>query len=349
MIGLAVFIVAFCAMAFAASEPGSEGREAALLGTLIFAPIGLALGVGGAATLYRRDTLHVSGDELRYERRSLFRPLAFSSSLADYACVLPSSAIRGQARREMRLAFYARLVHRDDDARNVVLLVRLLDELGMIGDAGGEREPYERLARSLDLPLATESADGIITLRYPDELDLSIGERAEAAGERAYEPGPERPFPTRRYRVRVEPDGFSAERGYPVYLLPFVGLATASVLVLFVLPLPADPWGSIGLVLGAFSLFMLAFSLTRARLEVRGGSITVTHSVAGIIVIRQAASLARVEEVTVAKDPRYNGRALRVASDEATLTWAAGASPEELAWFKDEIHRRLGLAAKNTQ
>jgi len=338
MVCLGLFTCGLIATGLATSAPGSGGMEAVVMGAAIFGPVAVALMLGGVAVLYRRDRLDVERDSVSYARRALFRPRSFSAPLGNYACILPESRIYGEAKREMRMAFYARLVHRDDDARNVMLLIRDLGELAMMTDRGGERKPYEDLARSLDLPLATESADGAVTIRYPSELNLSLEAFNEASGAAAYVPGPERPFPTKRYRVTTGPDGFGAERGYPGYLVPFAGFAAASVAAFLLIP-DRDSKGGIALVLGAFALFMLAFSLTRARLTVRDGVVETLFTIAGIKVLRQVIRLGKIEEVNYAKDPRYNSRTLRITSDTTCIHWGQGDNTEELDWFRDAILR----------
>jgi len=335
MMGFGLSIAAFLTALIIFSEGGSDNLKTAIVGTAIFGPIAVALSLGGAGSLYRRDTLSIKGDTLSYDKRSLFAARRFSDSLDNYACVLPESQIYGSAKREMRMAFYARLVHRSDDALNVAMLVRDLDELGMLTDRGGERGPYEALARSLDLPLATEAADGSVSIRHPDELDIPLAARA------SLEAGPERPFPSRRYRVTAEPGGFSAERGYPVYLIPFAGFVAAAAASLILIP-DTDAKGGLFLVCCAFSLFMLAFSLTRARLTLRNRSVEALFTIAGIRVLKQTIPLDELEEVDYVKDPRYNARTLRLASDRTTIQWGQGDKPEELAWFRDAIVREIG-------
>jgi len=339
-IGLGLFTCGLIATGLAVSAPGSEGFEASLLASAIFGPVALALIVGGVATLYRRDTLDISRDMVSFKRRSLFLARSFKAQLGDYACVLPESTIYGESKREMRMAFYARLVHRDDDAKNVSLLVRDLGELEMMTDRSGERGPNEALARSLDLPLASESADGAVVIRYPAELDLPLEDFNAVAGIDYDQPGPERPFPTKRYRMTIEPGGFSAVRGFPVYLIPFAGFVAAAAASIILIP-DAEAKGGLSLVFFAFSLFMLAFSLTRARLTLRDRKVEACFKVAGITVLKQTIPLDELEEVDYAKDPRYNSRTLRLASDCTTIQWGQGDKPEELAWFRDAIVREL--------
>lgn len=344
MVVLSIYIVGFCAVAFLISSPGTDGREAAALGSAIFCPIAVALCLGGVEHLYRRTRLTIADDRLSYTRRSLFKPRAFTEPLSAYACVLPESSISGSKDERMRLEFYARLVHLTDDAKNSVMLVRVLDELELHLDQGGERKVYEDLARSLDLPLAMEAAGGTVSIRYPDELDMNLREYAEAAGLQE-EPGPERPFPTRRYRVVLGPDGMSATRGYPAYFIPFAAFAAGAVAARTLLdsrgidqPLP--------LVLGFFALFMLAFSLTRARFELRSDSVAASYTVAGVRILSQSIPLREIEELTVVKDPRYRRRVLRIASDRLTISWGAGDGDAELAWFKDAVLRALRSPSK---
>lgn len=325
-------------MAFYVSEPGTEGREAAVYGTAIFGPIGVGLLIGGVAELYRRIRLTIRDDTVLYERRALFKPLSFSEPLGNYACVLPSSALSGSQHQAMRMAFYARLVHRTDDSRNTVLLIRVLDELGVHTDWGGERKPYEDFARSVNLPLATEAADGSITIRYPDELDMTIEEFNRATGIAPVEPGPPRDFPTQRYRVSTQEDGFSAVRGYPVYWIPFAGFVAAAIISGMLMVNDADLLG-LPLVFTFFSLFMGTFALTKAKLELRDKTVIATYTAAGIRLVKQSIPLSEIEELVVASDPRYRKSVLRIASDRTTISWGAGDSDEELAWFKDALAR----------
>jgi uncharacterized membrane protein YoaK (UPF0700 family) len=343
MLALSVYIVGFCAAAFMVSQPGTEGREAAILGTMIFVPIAAALGLGGADQLYRRIHLAIAGDTLSYDCRALFRPKSFTEPLSAYACVLPESSLSGSKDEPMRMAFHARLVHRDNDTMNCVLLVGELDELQVHTDRGSERTLFENFARSVNLPLATEAVDGTVTIRHPDELDLSVEEYAKTSGIHD-EPGPERPFPTHRYRVTSGPDGVSAVRGYPLYLIPFAAFVAGAVASKVLLtangirqPIP--------LVLGFFSLFMLAFALIRSHLELRADTVTASYTLAGIRILHQSIPLREVEELTVARDPRYRRHVLRIASDCTSISWGSGDSDEEIAWFKDAVLRAIRASA----
>ena len=378
MICLGLFIVAFCAFAvvYAGSgaldgtaeraenrkatetegEPpvgkGKEGMDAALLGSLILGPAGIALAIGGAASLYRRERLRITNDRLTWERRAFTRSGGFTESLASYVCVLPESALLGGRHSETRILFFGRLVHRREDAKCVALRVHSLEQLAVLTGQGSERLPLEALARSLDLPLASVSADGSVAIRYPDELDLTIADRqdrrpgrsglSDTRGSLADSPagiescGPGRPCPKGRYRIREVQGGFTAARGYPVYWLPFAVLASAGGLYLRFAPAGGKGYTFL-LVIGLFALFMLAFALTRARLTVDRQGVEAAFTIAGIVARRQVIPLNLIEEIDIVKDPRYRNGILKIASDDVTIYWGQGDSPEIRVWFKEAI------------
>lgn len=334
MISLGVFVLAFCATALVAA--GDDGRSAAWAGSAIFVPTGVAMILGGIGTKARRRTAEVSNDRVIFENKRLSGMRRFEEPLSAYLCVLPQARILASRQYIYGMSFYATLVHGTDPRRNVGILVHSLDQLGMVLDQGTEREPMEDFARLLDLPLASVDAYGNVRLRNPDELDRPMVGRTRDWGP----VGPESPFPSRRYRITESLTGFAAERGYLGYLIPFLAFLAAGVACrLFVTD------GEARLILpmtaAVFALFMLAFSLMRSRLELRDGTLEARYSLAGFPLIRRTVRLAEVEEVSIIEDPQSRRRALSVASDKATITWAIGDPEETIVWFRDAVLRAL--------
>ena len=246
--------------------------------------------LGGINQRIELTTVCVANDTVSLERRNLFGTRNFEEPLNAYLCVLPLSSIVTSRGEMDGIAYYAKLVHGMDPSRDITLLVYSVSQLGMLAGPGNERKPYEDFARGMDLPLAAMGADGSATLRSPEELDLPLSERGPGSGP---EPsGPERPFPSRKYRIEVRPDGFTAVRGYPVYWIPFAGfVAGAAAAGLFL----KDTGARLGLplTLGVFTLFMLAFSLTRARLTLTGDAVESVHTIAGFSVQNRGAPWPR--------------------------------------------------------
>ena len=255
------------AVAFMVLADDSVDRSSLVVGVSVFVLVGLAFVVGGVSTARAMTHLHISDDTVHWEGRGLLSERSFEEPLSSYLCVYPVSSLVGRPNRRMAMVFYAFLIHGSDPGRNVGLLVRSLGELGIYLDKGGERARFEELARSLNLPLVTESESGIV-VRNVDELDVPLARLMSGPGHArtAGEPGvPGRSFPTKRYRITRRGAGWVAERGYPGYLLPFVAFALLCAAFLR-WGAGLESAGAIAFVFGAFACFMLAFSLTRARL-----------------------------------------------------------------------------------
>ncbi len=340
MFGMGAFVIGFCAVALFAF-PDTSSRGAALAGTLIFGPIGVGLILGGVNAKLAYVRLRVSGDRVSRESRNLFGRRAFDEPLSSYLCILPRALLHTSDRELAGAAHYARLVHASDPERDAVLLVHFQDEAQMILDAGGERGSFEALARTLDLPLATVSADGSVAFRNPDMLDRPLA--AGPIKRLAVPTGSEALCPSRKYRIAALPDGFVATRTHPVYLVPFAGLAAATVLAVRFLAL-TDAGYNLPLVLGAFALFMLAFALTRSRLTLSGGELSLLQTVAWFRVQERRVPLSGIEELDIVHDPLLRRSVLRIASDAATISWAEGEPAEVQAWFRDAILRRLPVS-----
>jgi hypothetical protein len=347
-IAMGLFGLAFVgfAVAFLALSDDTVDRTSLAFGVSVFILVGLAFMVGGVSTAMAMTRLHIEGDTVHWEGRGLFSKRSFDEPLSSYLCVYPVSSLVGRPNRRMAMVYYAFLIHGSDPGRNVGLLVRSLDELGIYLDKGGERARFEGLARSLNLPLVTESEEGIV-VRNVDELDVPLSRLMAGGGHGRAVVGAgvqDRPFPTKRYRITRSADGWRAERGYPGYLAPFA--VFASLCAVFVHWGPGlESAGPIALVFGAFACFMLAFALTRARLELSAEAVEASYSIAGITILRQRISLAEVEEVVDGRDPKARARALLIAADRATIAWAQKGRPEELAWFRDEILGAIGRLA----
>jgi len=353
-IAMGLFGLAFVgfAIAFMVLADDSVDRPSLIVGVSVFVVVGLAFMVGGVSTARSMTRLRISDDTVHWEGRGLLSRRSFDEPLSSYLCVYPVSSLVGRPNHRMAMVFFAYLIHGSDPARNVGLLVRSLGELGIYLDKGGERARFEELARSLNLPLVTESEAGIV-VRNVDELDVPLA-RLLAGGGHARDvagtggmggaggpDGPGRPFPTKRYRITRSGSGWLAERGYPGYLLPFAAFAALCVAFLRWGP-GIEPAGPIALVFGAFACFMLAFSLTRARLELSAEAVEASYSIAGFSILRQRIPLAEVEEVVDGQDPKARARSLLIAADRATIAWAQRGRPEEIAWFRDEILGAIG-------
>mgnify|MGYP007068278571 CR=1 FL=1 len=334
------------AIAFMVLADDTVDRASLIVGVSVFVLVGLAFVVGGVSTARSMTHLHISDDAVHWEGRGLFSKRSFDEPLSSYLCVYPVSGLVGRPNHRMAMVYHAFLIHGSDPGRNVGLLVRSLGEFGIYLEKGGERVRFEELARSLNLPLVTESEAGIV-VRNVDELDVPLA-RLLAAGAHAQAAviagGQERPFPTGRYRITRSGNGWLAERGYPGYLLPFAVFGALCAAFL--------RWGSgiesagpIALVFGAFACFMLAFSLTRARLELSAEAVEASYRIAGIVILRQRIPLAEIEEVIDGRDPKARARSLLIASDRGTIAWAQKGRPEEIAWFRDEILGAIGRLA----
>lgn len=338
-VAMGLFGLAFVgfAVAFMVLADETVDRSSLVVGVSIFVLVGLAFVVGGISTARAMTHLHISGDTVRWEGRGLFSKRSFDEPLSSYLCVYPVSSLVGRPNHRMAMVFYAFLIHGSDPGRNVGLLVRSLGELGIYLDKGGERARFEELARSLNLPLVTESEAGIV-VRNVEELDLPLARVMAGGGhaQAATEPGTGRPFPTKRYRITRTSEGWRAERGYLGYLVPF-GLFAGLCALMAVLGPDVEPAGVLTLVLGVFACLMLAFSLTRARLELSAEAVETCYSISGITILRQRIPLVEVEEVVDGRDPKAKARSLLIASDRATIAWAQKGGTEELAWFRDEI------------
>jgi len=347
-VAMGLFGLAFVgfAVAFMVLADDSVDRASLVTGVSVFVLVGLAFMVGGVSTARSMTRLRISDDAVHWEGRGLFSKRSFDEPLSSYLCVYPVSSLVGRPNHRMAMVHYAFLIHGSDPGRNVGLLVRSLSELGIYLDKGGERARFEELARSLNLPLVTESEAGIV-VRNVDELDVPLARLLAGGGrvQAAAEPGAAgRPFPTRRYRITRTPDGWRAERGYPGYLVPFA--AFAALCAVFVRWGPdIESAGPIALVFGAFACFMLAFSLTRARLVLSADAVEASYSIAGITILRQGIPLAEVEEVVDGRDPKARARSLLIAADRATIAWAQRGRPEEIAWFRDELLGAIGRLA----
>lgn len=347
-IAMCLFGLAFVgfAIAFMVMAKDAIDRTSLAVGVSVFILVGLAFVVGGIATARAMTRLHIEDDTVHWEGRGLFAKRSFDEPLSSYTCVYPVSSLVGRPNHRMAMVYYAFLIHGSDPGRNVGLLVQSLGELGIYLDKGGERVHFEGLARSLNLPLVTESEAGIV-VRNVDELDLPLAKllAAEGHAQGAGSPGAlRRPFPTKRYRITRTADGWLAMRGYPGYLVPCAIFASLCAAFAYWRP-DIDSAGPIALVLGAFSCFMLAFSLTRARLELSAEAVEARYSIAGITILRQRIPLAEVEEVVDGRDEKSKTRSLLIAADRTTIAWAQKGRPEEIAWFRDEILGAIGRLA----
>ncbi|HCM25187.1 MAG TPA: hypothetical protein DIC34_01330 [Treponema sp.] len=224
---LSAYIIGFCAFALY-SERGAAKYAVLLVVTAVFIGAAGVLIVLAIETLGRRVRVSVEDDSITYERRSFWRLESFTEKLDSYLCVYPLTEISGGTLRRTTMAFYAKLVHGSEPAKNVGVLVHSLDELGMIFDQGSVRVPLEEFACALRLPLASVSYDGSVRLRQYDELDEPI---AKAELDVA---GPDRPFPSRRFGVVLTDDGFVSTRKNPVFGLPCLGfLAGGAAFAIF--------------------------------------------------------------------------------------------------------------------
>ncbi len=338
MAGFGIFILCFCAVAIAAF-PDPADREAAIAGSLIFGPIGIGMILGGVNQKLKWTRLTISGDRVSFDRRSILGRRGFSEALAAYGCILPRAVIQEQDGELSGVAYYAKLIHRTERRRDLVLLVREQGELAMLRDDGEERRHFEDLARKLELPLATLRSDGTLSLRFPDELDRPLREsQALDSPPSSGDPGP---CPSKRFKISRQPEAFVASIGHPIYWLPFAGFAGSSI---FALQAPGEAGYALPLVLAFFSLFMLAFALTRSRLTLTADAIELCHSIAGFPIQKRALRLAGIEEADIVTNPVSRRRVLRVASDEGTIDWAEGETSEVQEWFRvallNAIHAR---------
>ena len=318
MIGLGMYIIGFCIFALSLETSGG-GREAAILGSIIFIPVGIALIPGGINELLKRTLILVEADRVHYERRTLSGTYSFDASLDDYLCVVPESLLVSHKGELRGMAYFGRIMHRADPAKDLGLLIRTNDEIEMLGDAGNERADFERFARHLDLPLASVRADGTVLLRAPDRLDEPLAAATHGTGEGQISlPSALPTFPARGFKVALNGNRFVADKGYPVYFIPCAGFIAAGVAIVFIVP-AADVAGSIVLVLGMFALFMLAFALTTSRLTVSDVSLSVEHRIAGIRFMARSTPLDQIEEVDIVVDPATRRRTVRIGDRKSVV------------------------------
>lgn len=340
MLGMGLFVLGFCAVALFVARGGGEDLEAAAVGAAVFDPIGLALVVAAANRFAFREEVEIRGDVLRFRRKSLFVDRGFEESLSEYLCVLPESDYTGGKRESHRLLTLARLVHREDDEKSPALFVSSRDAFDMMGAPSGDRSTFEGLSLSLNLPLASELHGGVFDFRFPDELDKPLADRAARPADpgtaAAGGPGP---FPGRRYRVELLPDGFIARRGHAGYWFASAAFAAGAVAAV---AFSEGQAGGLGLVLFVFSFFMDAFALTENHLELRGGVLRSWSTLLGNKMGEREVLLSELEELADGTDPSMRCRALVAASDKAVVYWAHRASDAEMAWFKAAIERNLG-------
>ncbi len=328
---------------------GPEGVEpSAYLGGGACVLLGLAIAFSGMNGLAFREAVSIENDTVRFSRKSLVSRHGFTEPLDAYLCVLPSARMAGGRHEQHRLDFFARLVHRSRDDKSVSLYVRAQDALSMLTEGAVERKPYEELARALCLPLATVQSDGGCQFRLPEELDLSLARRsAKAAGlspangrggaaERPVDPGSP---PKGRCKVSLKPDGFNACRTHRYFM--FIALLFGVAAAIALLYLRNEGQGPLALVLSIFCAIMLASSLTSVHLELAGDTLTSYSKILGRRFYGQSLKLGDIEELVDGRDERMQCRALIIASDEVTLTWAHRCGDAEITWFKNAIESRL--------
>lgn len=342
MLGTGIFILGFCAVAlFAFPDPADH--QAALAGSAVFIPIGLGLAIFSVNLHVAFTRVGIAHDTVSWQRRNLFGVRSFEESLSSYLCITPLALTYSSDGELAGVIHYARLIHSVDPARDVVLPVRAQDGIQMILDRGGEREAFENLARNLDLPLATVRTDGNISFRHPDALDQSVYMQISDTPPKPADGS----FPPKKYHLTVLPDGFDAVRTYRLYLLPFLGFSGSAALVHRFNHIINAGFG-LPLVLFMFSLFMLAFSLTRFRLTLRSGILEQTTSIAWFRIQEKRMTLSEIEELGRIIDPLTRRGVLRIASDSATISWAEGDKTEVQGWFENAILRQFASIDKHS-
>lgn len=152
--------------------PAEERTVAALATFVVLLGIGLAVLVGGVASLRRRDTLTVDRQQVVREREGLFGAHRRAWPLSEFSGisrkqVLVSTSSNGGARAVCQVA----LEHPEDSAR--VALYATADE-------SRARNYQMEAARALGLPLVMQGSDGTVRTVSPDEVDAPLVERARA-------------------------------------------------------------------------------------------------------------------------------------------------------------------------
>lgn len=288
-----------------------------------FGGMGLFLLLIGLNLWRSRDCLLIASDRLSYTRRRLAGVSSFDEVLSSYLCLIPLVR-RSSSRYHSSLHFYARLIHADDPSRDIAL--SLGHEEGSAGSLP-DRKGLEELARSLDLPLASLSWDGMVSIRNPESLDEPL--RLSSVPELG-------PFAGRRFRVDMTDDGFTASRGHLGWLIPALLFAVGFFAVLAV-PFDMEARVSLGMGSAVFALIMMGMALTWSRLSLGGGRLECVDGILGMTIRKKSIPLARIEEIVDGREPGSGLRALTICADEGCIAWAEGCGASQIAWFKAAI------------
>ena len=332
-----VFGAGWSAFSWPLVSQAAGQQHLALLFTLLFPLIGLAMILGGVATLFRRRKVTFLGDGVEVEGRGLRGAESWYEPYTGFRGVLHRQEV---VRRKNSSTTYQiiELLH-EDPARCVLLYVKPTKKV--------PRERWEDYARRLKLP-ALEASGADVVARDHKDLDKSLKDLVEE-GKVTHAFDSEAPAPSGLYLERQGEDRLriviTAAR-YPLWFLGIFLLAGAGMMVAAITTgeKPLLLFG-VGLLFAGLPGYMLyrdrrshrSLELDRRRLKVIDALQSDSRG-------RKDLALEEIEAIAVRKADGNLGRELVISSDRGAVHVGGGLSKPALAWLKDYLTAAIATA-----